>query len=92
MSQLDIRPLQAPIEDDDRGGPTRSEPFVRCGEVYQATTEVLFNAPGISTREKATQVLVKDGQTIVLGGPRILKTDPDPDSVTVQRPPKGVGP
>jgi len=39
-------------------------------EVSQATTEVLFNAPVISTREAATQVLVKDGQTIVLGGLR----------------------
>jgi general secretion pathway protein D len=39
-------------------------------EVSQATTEVLFDAPVISTREAATQVLVKDGQTIVLGGLR----------------------
>jgi len=39
-------------------------------EVNQATTEVLFDAPVISTREAATQVLVKDGQTIVLGGLR----------------------
>jgi general secretion pathway protein D len=39
-------------------------------EVNQVTTEVLFNAPVISTREAATQVLVKDGQTIVLGGLR----------------------
>jgi len=39
-------------------------------EVNSATTEVLFDAPVISTREAATQVLVKDGQTIVLGGLR----------------------
>ncbi len=39
-------------------------------EVNQVTTEVLFDAPVISTREAATQVLVKDGQTIVLGGMR----------------------
>ncbi len=39
-------------------------------EVNAATTEVLFDAPVISTREAATQVLVKDGQTIVLGGLR----------------------
>ena len=39
-------------------------------EVNQATTEVLFDAPVISTREAGTQVLVKDGQTIVLGGLR----------------------
>ncbi len=39
-------------------------------EVNAATTEVLFDAPVISTREAATQVLVKDGQTIMLGGLR----------------------
>jgi general secretion pathway protein D len=39
-------------------------------EVNAATTEVLFDAPVISTREAATQVLVRDGQTIVLGGLR----------------------
>jgi len=39
-------------------------------EVNQATSEVQFDAPVISTREAATQVLVKDGQTIVLGGLR----------------------
>jgi len=39
-------------------------------EVNQATSEVRFDAPVISTREAATQVLVKDGQTIVLGGLR----------------------
>jgi len=39
-------------------------------EVNAATTEVLFDAPVISTREAATQVFVKDGQTIVLGGLR----------------------
>lgn len=39
-------------------------------EVNAATTEVLFDAPVISTREAATQALVKDGQTIVLGGLR----------------------
>jgi general secretion pathway protein D len=39
-------------------------------EVNAATTEVLFDAPVISTREAATQLLVKDGQTIVLGGLR----------------------
>jgi len=37
-------------------------------EVSSATTETAFDAPVISTREAATQVLVKDGQTIVLGG------------------------
>jgi len=39
-------------------------------EVNQATSEFQFDAPVISTREAATQVFVKDGQTIVLGGLR----------------------
>jgi len=39
-------------------------------EVNAATSEVQFDAPVISTREAVTQVLVKDGQTIVLGGLR----------------------
>jgi general secretion pathway protein D len=37
-------------------------------EVSNATTEQAFGAPVISTREAATQVTVRDGQTIVLGG------------------------
>lgn len=37
-------------------------------EVNSATSETQFDAPVISTREASTQVLVKDGQTIVLGG------------------------
>ncbi len=37
-------------------------------EVNSATAETAFDAPIISTREAATQVLVRDGQTIVLGG------------------------
>jgi len=37
-------------------------------EINAATNEVAFDAPVISTREAATQVLVKDGQTIMLGG------------------------
>lgn len=39
-------------------------------EVSEATSETEFNAPVISTREADTQVLVRDGQTIVLGGLR----------------------
>jgi general secretion pathway protein D len=39
-------------------------------EVNQATSEFQFDAPVISTREAATQVLVRNGQTIVLGGLR----------------------
>lgn len=37
-------------------------------EISNATDETQFDAPVISTREAATQVLVRDGQTIVLGG------------------------
>jgi len=37
-------------------------------EVSNATAELAFGAPVISTREAATQVTVRDGQTIVLGG------------------------
>ncbi len=37
-------------------------------EVSTATTETQFGAPVISTREAATQVFIKDGQTAVLGG------------------------
>jgi general secretion pathway protein D len=39
-------------------------------EVNNATGEVLFSAPVISTREASTQVLVRDQQTIVIGGLR----------------------
>jgi general secretion pathway protein D len=39
-------------------------------EINQATDETQFDAPIISTREARTQVLVRDGQTIVLGGLR----------------------
>jgi general secretion pathway protein D len=37
-------------------------------EVSNATTETQFNAPVISTRSIRTDLLVQDGQTIVLGG------------------------
>ncbi len=37
-------------------------------EVNAATTEQQFNAPVISTRSVETRLLVRDGQTIVLGG------------------------
>lgn len=37
-------------------------------EISGATEETQFGAPIISTREASTEVLVKDGQTIVLGG------------------------
>ena len=44
-------------------------------EVSQATPVTEFNAPVISTREASTQVLVRDGQTIVLGGLRDTEND-----------------
>lgn len=44
-------------------------------EINQATNEVQFDAPIISTREAVTQVLVKNGQTIVIGGLRDQQTD-----------------
>ena len=37
-------------------------------EVNAATTETAFDAPVISTRSVSTRLLIKDGQTIVLGG------------------------
>jgi len=37
-------------------------------EVSAATTETQFDAPVISTREAQTQLLARDGQTVVLGG------------------------
>jgi general secretion pathway protein D len=37
-------------------------------EVNAATTEQAFDAPVISTRSVSTRLLVRDGQTIVLGG------------------------
>jgi len=39
-------------------------------EMNSATAEVQFDAPVIATRETETEVLVKDGQTVVLGGLR----------------------
>jgi general secretion pathway protein D len=39
-------------------------------EMSAATGEMQFSAPVISTRETSTQVLVRDGQTVVIGGLR----------------------
>lgn len=44
-------------------------------EINQATNETQFDAPVISTREAVTQVLVRDKQTIVIGGLRDLQQD-----------------
>lgn len=37
-------------------------------EISSATEELQFGAPVISTREASTQLFVKDGQTVVIGG------------------------
>jgi general secretion pathway protein D len=44
-------------------------------EVNNATNEVAFNAPVISTRSVQTQLLIKDGQTVALGGLRDRQRD-----------------
>jgi len=44
-------------------------------EVNNATSETQFDAPIISTRSVQTQLLIKDGQTIVLGGLRDKQSD-----------------
>jgi general secretion pathway protein D len=44
-------------------------------EVNNATAETQFDAPVISTREAETEVLVRDRQTIVLGGLRERQED-----------------
>jgi general secretion pathway protein D len=52
-------------------------------EINSATGETQFDAPVISTREAATQVLVRDGQTIVLGGLKDLQRDRNSSGVPV---------
>jgi general secretion pathway protein D len=52
-------------------------------EINAATNEVAFDAPVISTREAETQVLVRDGQTIVLGGLRDLQKDRSSSGVPI---------
>jgi general secretion pathway protein D len=52
-------------------------------EINQATSEVQFDAPVISTREAVTRVLVKDGQTIVLGGLRDQQRDVNQGGVPI---------
>ncbi len=50
-------------------------------EVSNATTETQFNAPVISNRSVSTELLVRDGQTIVLGGLRDREHDTDTGGV-----------
>lgn len=44
-------------------------------EINQATNELQLDSPVISTREAHTQVLVRDGQTIMIGGLRDQQRD-----------------
>jgi general secretion pathway protein D len=52
-------------------------------EINTATGETQFDAPVISTREAATEVLVRDGQTIVIGGLKDLQKDKSSSGVPV---------
>jgi len=52
-------------------------------EINAATNEVAFDAPVISTREAVTQVLVRNGQTIVLGGLRDKQSDKSSSGVPI---------
>jgi general secretion pathway protein D len=52
-------------------------------EINAATGETQFDAPVISTREASTQVLVRDGQTIVIGGMRDQQRDRGQSGVPV---------
>ena len=65
-TQLTVRPT---INDDGYVS------LVVQQEINAATSETQFDAPVISTREASTQVLVRDGQTIVLGGLRDSQRD-----------------
>jgi len=50
-------------------------------EVSNATTETAFNAPVISTRSIQTQLLVRDNQTVALGGLSDKEDDADQGGV-----------
>ncbi len=52
-------------------------------EINAATNEVAFDAPVISTREASTQVFVRDGQTIMLGGLKDQQRDRSRSGVPV---------
>jgi type II secretion system protein D len=52
-------------------------------EVNQATDQVQFNAPVISTRSLHTQLLVRDSQTVVLGGLSSREKDKSSNGVPV---------
>jgi general secretion pathway protein D len=50
-------------------------------EVNQATTEIAFDAPVISTRTVQTKLLVRDSQTVILGGLADQQRDASRDGV-----------
>jgi general secretion pathway protein D len=50
-------------------------------EVDEATGEISFNAPVISTRSVQTQLLLKDGQTVVIGGLRDHQHEVDQEGI-----------
>jgi general secretion pathway protein D len=52
-------------------------------EVNQATAQVQFNAPVISTRTLRTRLLVRDSQTVVLGGLSSRERDKSSNGVPV---------
>ncbi len=52
-------------------------------EVNQATTQVQFNAPVISTRTLRTRLLVRDSQTVVLGGLSSRERDKNSSGVPI---------
>jgi general secretion pathway protein D len=52
-------------------------------EVNQATAQVQFNAPVISTRTLRTQLLVRDSQTVVLGGLSSQEKDKSSNGIPV---------
>jgi general secretion pathway protein D len=52
-------------------------------EVNQATAQVQFNAPVISTRTLKTRLLVRDSQTVVLGGLSSRERDQSSNGVPV---------
>jgi general secretion pathway protein D len=52
-------------------------------EINAATGEVAFDAPVISTREAVTQLLVRDSQTIVIGGLRDQQKDRNSSGIPI---------
>jgi general secretion pathway protein D len=60
-------------------------------EVNSATAEVQFNAPVISTRSVQTQVLIKDGQSVALGGLSDREVDVNQGGIPILSSIPGIG-